>query len=218
MRIGSTRTTEHPGRADLVIVNVYMPKQAGPQWIRSIQAAHPNTPVHRDLGSVPIRVVRLRGDRTQLGGRPGDRQAAGAHRSARGGARYHRGAGLMHAALHSPNVLTRSCSDPMLLRSDSTACGWGLWCSASSSSWLSPDRPPTTPGVPIGIRSTRPSARSVTRRTRSPSKPSWTLQAVDLLLLDTGRWYRSDSQAFRPSVSTRRSRFARPDCSRCARS
>ena len=38
------RTTEHPGSADLVIANVYMPKQAGPQWIRSIQSAHPNTP------------------------------------------------------------------------------------------------------------------------------------------------------------------------------
>jgi DNA-binding response OmpR family regulator len=45
VRIGAMRTTEHPGRADLVIVNVYMPKQAGPQWIRTIQAAHPNTPV-----------------------------------------------------------------------------------------------------------------------------------------------------------------------------
>ena len=44
VRIGSMRTTEHPGRADLVIVNVYMPKQAGAQWIRGIQATHPNTP------------------------------------------------------------------------------------------------------------------------------------------------------------------------------
>jgi DNA-binding response OmpR family regulator len=44
VRIGSMRTTEHPGSADLVIANVYMPKQAGPQWIRSIQTAHPNTP------------------------------------------------------------------------------------------------------------------------------------------------------------------------------
>ena len=44
VRIGSMRPTELPGRADLVIVNVYMPKQAGPQCVRSIQAAHPNTP------------------------------------------------------------------------------------------------------------------------------------------------------------------------------
>src|ERR1700679_3665425 len=44
VRNGSMRTTEHPGRADLVIVNVYMPKQAGAQWIRGIQATHPNTP------------------------------------------------------------------------------------------------------------------------------------------------------------------------------
>ena len=42
--IGSMRTTEPPCRADLVIVNVYMPKQAGPQCIRSLRAAHPNTP------------------------------------------------------------------------------------------------------------------------------------------------------------------------------
>jgi DNA-binding response OmpR family regulator len=31
--------------ADLVIVNVYMPKHAGAQCIRGIQAAHPNTPL-----------------------------------------------------------------------------------------------------------------------------------------------------------------------------
>jgi DNA-binding NarL/FixJ family response regulator len=31
--------------ADLVIVNVYMPKHAGAQCIRAIQAAHPNTPI-----------------------------------------------------------------------------------------------------------------------------------------------------------------------------
>jgi DNA-binding response OmpR family regulator len=30
---------------DLVIVNVYMPKHAGAQWVRDIQAAHPNTPI-----------------------------------------------------------------------------------------------------------------------------------------------------------------------------
>jgi DNA-binding response OmpR family regulator len=34
---------DHP--ADLVIVNVYMPKHAGAQWVRDIQAAHPNTPI-----------------------------------------------------------------------------------------------------------------------------------------------------------------------------
>jgi DNA-binding response OmpR family regulator len=45
VRNGSMRTTAHPGsRADLVIVNVYMPKQAGAQWIRGIQATHLNTP------------------------------------------------------------------------------------------------------------------------------------------------------------------------------
>jgi DNA-binding response OmpR family regulator len=33
------------GTADLVIVNVYMPKHAGAQCIRGIQAAHPNTPL-----------------------------------------------------------------------------------------------------------------------------------------------------------------------------
>jgi DNA-binding response OmpR family regulator len=31
--------------ADLVIVDVYMPKQAGAQCVRDIQAAHPNTPI-----------------------------------------------------------------------------------------------------------------------------------------------------------------------------
>ena len=31
--------------ADLVIVNVYMPKHAGAECIRGIQSAHPNTPL-----------------------------------------------------------------------------------------------------------------------------------------------------------------------------
>jgi len=31
--------------ANLVIVNVYMPKHTGAQWVRSIQAAHPDTPI-----------------------------------------------------------------------------------------------------------------------------------------------------------------------------
>ncbi|MGO9717707.1 MAG: response regulator [Steroidobacteraceae bacterium] len=31
--------------ADLVIVNVYMPKHAGAQWVRDIHAAHPNSPI-----------------------------------------------------------------------------------------------------------------------------------------------------------------------------
>ena len=30
---------------DLVIVSVYMPKHAGAQWVRDIQAAHPGTPL-----------------------------------------------------------------------------------------------------------------------------------------------------------------------------
>jgi CheY-like chemotaxis protein len=32
-------------RADLVIVDIYMPKQAGAQCVRGIQAAHPDTPL-----------------------------------------------------------------------------------------------------------------------------------------------------------------------------
>jgi DNA-binding response OmpR family regulator len=31
--------------ADLLIVNVYMPKHAGAQWVRDIHAAHPNSPI-----------------------------------------------------------------------------------------------------------------------------------------------------------------------------
>jgi DNA-binding NtrC family response regulator len=34
-----------PGRAGLVIVSVYMPKNSGPQFVRAIQAAHPGAPL-----------------------------------------------------------------------------------------------------------------------------------------------------------------------------
>jgi DNA-binding response OmpR family regulator len=45
VHIGMPRDTDRDRAADLVIVNVFMPKHAGAQWIRSVQAAHPNTPV-----------------------------------------------------------------------------------------------------------------------------------------------------------------------------
>jgi len=34
-----------PGQPDLVIVNLYMPRQAGADVVRSVQQAHPGTPV-----------------------------------------------------------------------------------------------------------------------------------------------------------------------------
>lgn len=37
--------TELAGRADLLIVSVYMPKRAGAQLLREIQAAHAGTPL-----------------------------------------------------------------------------------------------------------------------------------------------------------------------------
>jgi DNA-binding response OmpR family regulator len=45
VHIGLPRGTDLDRMADLVIVNVFMPKHAGAQWIRCIQAAHPNTPL-----------------------------------------------------------------------------------------------------------------------------------------------------------------------------
>jgi CheY-like chemotaxis protein len=45
VHLGMPRDTGLDGAADLVIVNVYMPKHSGVQCIRNIQAAHPNTPL-----------------------------------------------------------------------------------------------------------------------------------------------------------------------------
>jgi DNA-binding response OmpR family regulator len=39
------RDTQPDCHADLVIVSVYMPKQAGAEWVRDIQAAHSGTPI-----------------------------------------------------------------------------------------------------------------------------------------------------------------------------
>jgi DNA-binding response OmpR family regulator len=41
----NNRLEEILAAADLVIVSVYMPKQAGPQLVREIQAVHPGVPV-----------------------------------------------------------------------------------------------------------------------------------------------------------------------------
>jgi CheY-like chemotaxis protein len=45
VRAGAPHQVLAGGRADLVIVSVYMPKHAGPQVVRAIQAAHPGTPL-----------------------------------------------------------------------------------------------------------------------------------------------------------------------------
>lgn len=42
---GTPQAAPFAPRADLVIVDVYMPKQAGAHWVRSIQAMHPGTPI-----------------------------------------------------------------------------------------------------------------------------------------------------------------------------
>jgi DNA-binding response OmpR family regulator len=45
VRVGRSHDADLDRPADLVILNVYMPKQAGAQWVRDIQAAHPDTPI-----------------------------------------------------------------------------------------------------------------------------------------------------------------------------
>jgi DNA-binding response OmpR family regulator len=45
VRVGRPHDADLDRPADLVILNVYMPKQAGAQWVRNIQAAHPDTPI-----------------------------------------------------------------------------------------------------------------------------------------------------------------------------
>jgi CheY-like chemotaxis protein len=45
VRIGRSHDANLDRPADLVIVNVYMPKNAGAQWVRDIQMAHPETPI-----------------------------------------------------------------------------------------------------------------------------------------------------------------------------
>jgi DNA-binding response OmpR family regulator len=45
VRVGRAHDAHLDSPADLVIVNVYMPKNSGAQWVRDIQAAHPGTPI-----------------------------------------------------------------------------------------------------------------------------------------------------------------------------
>jgi len=45
VRFGNSRCAARDAPCDLVIVSVYMPKQAGADCVRGIQAAHPDTPV-----------------------------------------------------------------------------------------------------------------------------------------------------------------------------
>jgi DNA-binding NtrC family response regulator len=45
VRNGALREAQCPRPADLVIANIYMPKQSGSRWVRDIQAAHPGIPL-----------------------------------------------------------------------------------------------------------------------------------------------------------------------------
>jgi DNA-binding response OmpR family regulator len=45
VRVGRAHDANLDQPADLVILNVYMPKQAGAQWVRDIQTSHPHTPI-----------------------------------------------------------------------------------------------------------------------------------------------------------------------------
>jgi DNA-binding response OmpR family regulator len=45
VRVGRPHSADLDRPADVVIANVYMPKDAGARWVRDIQAAHPDTPI-----------------------------------------------------------------------------------------------------------------------------------------------------------------------------
>jgi DNA-binding response OmpR family regulator len=45
VRCGPLCDAHRDPTADLVIVSVFMPKHAGAQWVREVQAAHPGTPL-----------------------------------------------------------------------------------------------------------------------------------------------------------------------------
>jgi two-component system, chemotaxis family, chemotaxis protein CheY len=45
VRVGRPHDANLDRPADLLIVNVYMPKHAGALWVRDVHAAHPNTPI-----------------------------------------------------------------------------------------------------------------------------------------------------------------------------
>jgi DNA-binding response OmpR family regulator len=45
VRLGTRRDADLDWPADLVIASLYMPKYAGAQFVRDIQAAHPDTPM-----------------------------------------------------------------------------------------------------------------------------------------------------------------------------
>ncbi len=45
VREGAPRGVQRGGTEDLVIASVYMPKHAGAQLVREVQAAHPGTPL-----------------------------------------------------------------------------------------------------------------------------------------------------------------------------
>ncbi|HEV7612328.1 MAG TPA: response regulator [Steroidobacteraceae bacterium] len=45
VRLPDRQNAQSGGNADLVIASVYMPKQAGAQYVRAIRSRHPGTPI-----------------------------------------------------------------------------------------------------------------------------------------------------------------------------
>ena len=111
------------GEADLVIVNIGMPKLAGARVADEIRAAHPGTPM------IAIS-AQFRADLSTAGttaqtprGRPGHRQAPDPRCPARSSTRYHRSRRLSRYATNAREHRPHQPSLPVPFDSSGFGCG-----------------------------------------------------------------------------------------------
>src|SRR5580692_4500973 len=152
--------------------------------------------VDRDLWPVSIRSERCRRNRPNPGCAAGHRETAGSCRPSCGGARYDRHTALTHAGTEMSSPLVPGLPDTgsnrfKRLRFGVVVLGilviLAFALSSAYDAW----------------RSYRYSLTATDREISNMAnafaeQTAWTLQAVDLLLLDTARWYRRESQEIPP--------------------
>ncbi len=185
-----------------------MPKRTAEreQWVRDIQAAHHEYACdHRDLGPVPPRPMRPQWQTTaQILERTKShrRSHSSAHPDLLDAVRgYHRQHGISTLRRQRHARSRRSLFHPNPARYDSSALatpGDVRWSVSSSTA----RRDHATP-VYDAWRSYRYAVAATDRELGNTAnalaeQTAWTLQAVDLLLLDTAQWYRSERQAIPP--------------------
>jgi len=185
------REAENTGPVDLVIVSLYMPKQAGAPLVRKLQAAHPGAPMIALSGQFRSGLFGRRRNGRGAWRTAGHGKAPAAGGSAGRGARYDRcppEARGAHMSSPSDSSSLQSRHPPL-----PASAAWGSHARCSRHRRV---RGSSAYDAWIAYRQftrTRPIVRSTMSPTRSPNKPRGAGRPSIFSSAIRRRWYTNDS-------------------------